>query len=268
MGSVCQGSCYQEDTSGHLVLDETGFARDKSRRPFGWRHGGALLCSIDDTIVHYDVLALDIRFPIKGSSVSVVVCGVVSSLYAIRFDNVVSIRSREHLPLRRIQKGFTCPSSGSLRCQPRHVLELRYTQAEGNKQPHGLVGKPSLFLSDPAHILSLRWCGARLVSAFPAEKALGGFLSCFPASVRVATAWALVNATSGSSGKGPYPAAAVPGAPGSANATSKVRYHQRWHPIECVEERECNSALDADPIECVEECECNSALEADASVGL
>jgi hypothetical protein len=50
-------------------------------------------------------------------------------------------------------------------------MSWSYTQAEGNKQPHRLVGKPLRCLPDLAHILSPRWCGGKLVFAFPAEKA-------------------------------------------------------------------------------------------------
>jgi hypothetical protein len=88
----------------------------------------------------------------------------------------------------------------------------------------------------------------KLVFAFPVEQRSR---AQFSASVRVSTVWAPVKETSASSTTRPYTAAILPGAPGSAKATGEVRYHESWHPMEYVEE-----------------CQCNGAAEADASVGL
>jgi hypothetical protein len=139
-------------------------------------------------------------------------------------------------------------------------MSRSYTLAEGNKQAHGLVCKPSRCLPEPAQILSPRWYSGKLLFTFPAEKAhLGSFCLDFPLLL-------------GGNGMGTGRSdvclkcntrrlqCLVPLVAPKQQARSVTRSaacHVRRHPIECVEECQCNSDVGAGhherrhPVECI-----------------
>jgi hypothetical protein len=83
MGGVCQGNCYQEDSTGNAVLDESGslgITVDAFQIGVMVMHGDPISMAQQRTTMCYCSL-LKSRFPIKGLSVSVVVCVLASSLY-------------------------------------------------------------------------------------------------------------------------------------------------------------------------------------------